>query len=590
MMKNPALLYKTLVIGIIFLLIGICVVPSISGNIEMYNENLSISGNEKSSSTTDWWSQHQHDPQNTGYSDSVAPNTNNVLWTYRAEKCRAVLSRPVIVDGRVYIGGAGEDLGLIGDKDFGGKLYCLDATTGNVLWLKDYPLEGDLHNQIVATPVIDDGRIFVCPTSMDNWIGEVHCYNASNGNLLWETKNIGDTSLHPPMVFNGKLYLAAMVGRHESKIYCLNTTSGEILWSYSAEGLIRCPAFADGKIYIGRRGLDNDYNVCCLNASSGDMLWFWINPLEHGCLCSPIVIDGKVFIGSEGHGKGHPNGDVWWIPGAMFCLDALTGAMIWQSDVRQDFKVDFSIFDGRIYAGSSLYIGQSYFMIYCFDCNSGDVIWENKIANLPGLLFTSGYPSSTIVADGKVFVCFPCRFECKFSCFDALTGENIWTYSVPGWLPVCYGPAVADGQLYFPFSTMNSRDGTLYCFSDIDSDAPDAPSISGPKRGSPGVEYEYTIVTTDPNSDDVYYYINWDDGTSEKWIGPFSSGEEVTVNHTWTKKCKYEIRARAKDTDGLRGAIGSLKATMSRTRVYNLGYHWFLERFPMLGRLLNLLR
>jgi hypothetical protein len=41
------------------------------------------------------------------------------------------------------------------------------------------------------------------------------------------------------------------------------------------------------------------------------------------------------------------------------------------------------------------------------------------------------------------------------------------------------------------------------------------PDIDGSTSGKPGVEYDYTIVTTDPDSDDVYYCIDWDDKTGE---------------------------------------------------------------------------
>jgi len=75
----------------------------------------------------------------------------------------------------------------------------------------------------------------------------------------------------------------------------------------------------------------------------------------------------------------------------------------------------------------------------------------------------------------------------------------------------------------------------------------DAPTITGPSSGQPGVKYNYTFVTTDPEGDDVYYRIKWGDGNDSGWIGPYASGEEITVNHTWTSPGDYEIRARAKD-------------------------------------------
>jgi len=82
---------------------------------------------------------------------------------------------------------------------------------------------------------------------------------------------------------------------------------------------------------------------------------------------------------------------------------------------------------------------------------------------------------------------------------------------------------------------------------------PYPPGIDGPTEGCVGVEYEFTIMTMDPSGEDVYYWIDWDDGTMEEWIGPYASGENVTVSHMWTEKGTYFIRGKAKnvlDTEG----------------------------------------
>jgi hypothetical protein len=76
---------------------------------------------------------------------------------------------------------------------------------------------------------------------------------------------------------------------------------------------------------------------------------------------------------------------------------------------------------------------------------------------------------------------------------------------------------------------------------------PKAPTISGPDYGVINQEYNFTFNTTDPNGDDISYYIEWGDNTSSGWIGPYHSGEELTVNHTWFEHGVYEIKAKAKD-------------------------------------------
>jgi hypothetical protein len=74
-----------------------------------------------------------------------------------------------------------------------------------------------------------------------------------------------------------------------------------------------------------------------------------------------------------------------------------------------------------------------------------------------------------------------------------------------------------------------------------------SPIISGPTDGQPGIEYDYTFITKDPEEDNIWLYIDWGDGEEEKWIGPYNSSKEVVVSHTWSKVGRYEIKAKSKD-------------------------------------------
>ncbi len=84
-----------------------------------------------------------------------------------------------------------------------------------------------------------------------------------------------------------------------------------------------------------------------------------------------------------------------------------------------------------------------------------------------------------------------------------------------------------------------------------DNQPPDNPSITGPTSGAVEKEYNYTFVTIDPDEDIVSYYIEWGDDQVEEWIGPYASGEEVIVSHTWSEQGTYTIRAKAKDICGV---------------------------------------
>jgi len=112
---------------------------------------------------------------------------------------------------------------------------------------------------------------------------------------------------------------------------------------------------------------------------------------------------------------------------------------------------------------------------------------------------------------------------------------------------------------------------------------PNPPEISGETEGIAGEEYNYTFLADDPEGHDVYYYIDWGDDHVEEWIGPYSSGEDKTVRHTWSEQGTYEIKTKAKDIYDVESDWTTLEVTMPRNKpIMTL----FESRFPRLYRLL----
>ncbi|MGC9308451.1 MAG: M14 family zinc carboxypeptidase, partial [Thermoplasmatota archaeon] len=98
--------------------------------------------------------------------------------------------------------------------------------------------------------------------------------------------------------------------------------------------------------------------------------------------------------------------------------------------------------------------------------------------------------------------------------------------------------------------------------SETDNSPPGAPSIEGPGRGEAGEEYTYTFQATDAESDDIFYYIDWGDGSDSGWQGPYQSGEPLTLSHTWTEQGSFAIRAKTKDAGGIQSPWESLQISM----------------------------
>ena len=108
---------------------------------------------------------------------------------------------------------------------------------------------------------------------------------------------------------------------------------------------------------------------------------------------------------------------------------------------------------------------------------------------------------------------------------------------------------------------------------------PNIPVITGDKRGKIGEEYHYNFTTTDVDQDDIYYYVNWTDNTSNQLVGPYHSGEEATLSHIWSEKGTYTLKVKAKDIYGAESDWATLTVTMPCDRIVNTPFMQFLQHF-----------
>ncbi|MFO8077378.1 MAG: M14 family zinc carboxypeptidase [Thermoplasmatota archaeon] len=114
----------------------------------------------------------------------------------------------------------------------------------------------------------------------------------------------------------------------------------------------------------------------------------------------------------------------------------------------------------------------------------------------------------------------------------------------------------------------------------INNTAPLPPTITGPQRSTPKTVCSYNLQATDPDGHQIYYYINWGDGTIVNWTGPVESGETIILNHTWVKRGDYTIEARVKDEYNATSTWAELSVAMPKIKD-----HWSL--FLILQRFLD---
>jgi parallel beta-helix repeat protein len=316
------------------------------------------------------WSMFHHDPAHTGYTESPAPNTNQLRWNYTAGGW--VESSPAVADGKVYVGS--------GDN----KTYCLDAVTGALVW--NYTTGG----WVFSSPAVADGKVYV---GSDD--GRVYCLDAVTGAQVWNYTT-GDHVRSSPAVVAGKVY----VGSDDGKVYCLDAVTGAQVWNYTTGGWVfSSPAVVAGKVYVG----SDDGNVYCLDAVTGAQVWNYTTGVW--MFSSPAVADGKVYVGSD--------------DGNVYCLDAVTGAQVWNYTTGDHVRSSPAVAGGKVYVGSD--DGK----VYCLDAVTGAQVW-NYATGEGNYVF-----SSPAVADGKVYVG---SLAGRVYCLDAVTGAQVWNYTTGDWV------------------------------------------------------------------------------------------------------------------------------------------------------------
>lgn len=356
-----------------------------------------------------WWPMFHQNSEHTGYSSSLAPETNQTAWIFVTGRYGDLSwSSPVVAEGTVFAGVANWP------QMNKGSVVALNDSTGSLIWLRE------IDEQVAVSLAVSDGRIFF------NVYGGAYALNETTGEIIWFNSAVaGSTWTSWPTISNGE----ALFGSGNS-IYALSETNGSIFWTYTFGDMAFSSPTVDGdRIFIGSR----DHYVYSLNSSSGQLLWRFLtgNMIES----SPAVTDGKVIFGS--------------FDGNVYALNENSGALIWEYPTGYVIQSSPSVHNGVIF------IGTVYGLISLNESN-GAIVWQASIG-VVGL-------SSPAIADDKVFVG---NRQGLFYALNETTGETIWSSSIE--FDFYTSPAVADGKV---FITTHMSYGRVYAFGSFEPLAP----------------------------------------------------------------------------------------------------------------------
>lgn len=262
---------------------------------------------------------------------------------------------------------AGERVFVFSRQDGQEVTRCLNATDGKELWQDKYEAPGwqgpdSGHAGPRSTPVIADGKVVTMGV-----LGKLSCLDAKSGGVLWRKDDYPGAwpRFHvamSPLVF--KQLCIALVGKpSEGGIVAYHLDRGEAAWKWTGDG----PAYASpvlGKV----DGTDvvvamTDKKVVCLAAADGRLMWETpFAPQGMAYNAATPILDGQTLIYC-GQGRGTVavklarNGD------------AVTAAELWKNP---DNAVQFNtpvLKDGFLYGLSARS------EIVCLDATDGRTAW-----------------------------------------------------------------------------------------------------------------------------------------------------------------------------------------------------------------------
>ena len=491
------------------------------------------------------WPMFKHDSKHTGLSKyDTSGNPGVEKWKFFSNRS---LTHAVVIDkdGTLYTGSGWNEL------------YAV-YPNGILKWEQKLPSEYPLQLAIGEDETIYLG------TSIQ------FCAYYPNGTLKWilDIAEERHFSGYPSIDTNGTIY----AGTADGYLYAIYP-NGTIKWENSISGDVRGPALDDqGNIYFTSR----DGHVYCLN-HDGSLKWMSdrITAFDNG----PV-------IGGDGTIYALPRWD--WL----FAFNP-DGSEKWRKELP------YSAGQVSIAPDGTLIVCGRWSGVVAVDPSDGSIIWIYPVEIPVG----SSMTNAAIGSDGTIF--FGCvNYLCALNPDGTLKWkEHLSTDLFPYmFMRVLGDPSISnDGTVYvtswFGGEFQEYHDiGYIHAIGMGDPDAPSTPVVSGKNYGLPVLNHWFSIKATSPSDDDIFYMVDWGDGNVEDWAGPYQSDEKIMVKHSWEKPNSqgeyFQVSARAKDTDGLLSPWGEfeIKICFPRNKViYNPMFLRFLERFPLLERLISLI-
>ena len=443
------------------------------------------------------------------------------------------------------INGDGYDDVIVGAAWSARLIRAISGLDGSEIWTHDTHEYGDggwVYEVDCSYDYNGDGIPDVLAATGDDAMGSgpkrVYCLDALTGSSIWECPLGGPVfSVIGIEDFTGDGQPDVLAGASnepetEGYVYAINGATGNVEWSFvtsdiavwALEQLDDINGDGIKDVIAG----DFNGNIYGLNAINGNVLY--TNSIFPALITRFAKLDD---VNGDGYADIVPSHSATHV---VMAIDGYTGSFIWTHSVAdQPWNVD-RIADVSGDGINDVIVGTLFQNNYCYFLNG---VNGSEIASIP-----------------------------YYEAVDAIA-------SIPD--------VVGDGSMEM---VAGGRNGKVTCFSGGKNASvnhpPENPIINGSSYGIVGIEYEYSFISTDEDGDDIYYYIDWGDGSYD-YLGPFPSGIPCNASHSWQEAGNYSIKAMAEDIWHAKSDWSIFNVEISNIFSFNLSLHegWNFITLPL---------
>jgi outer membrane protein assembly factor BamB len=303
-------------------------------------------------------------------------------------------------------------------------VWCLDASTGAILWKHSYPAILDPHyyeGGPSATPTVDGDRVYTMSKK-----GDLFCLDAAKGTVVWSRnvhKDLGDEV--PTWGFAGSALVEGnlVILNVGAAGTALDKMTGKTVWT---SGKTSCGYATPVAFDAGgerRVAIMSFRSLEVVQPATGKSAWSYPWKTEYDINASdPVLTRDGVFISSGcGHGA------------ALLKVADGQPSLVWQNADLQTHICSCIIWQGCIYGVHDTADGSE---LRCLDLATGAVKWTNTEFGKGSLMLADGKLIG-MSDKGELIVAEPTPAEFRVISRAQVLGGKCWTV-----------PTLANGRVY----------------------------------------------------------------------------------------------------------------------------------------------